>query len=605
LDLINEIDQLFFINTVRIVFLVGLVIEIILIVNYWRIITKTSNPNHSIFNKGNIRSPLHFIPTLLTALGILGTFWGISRGLKGIALQDIEDTNVLLSNATTLLEGMKTAFESSIWGLGSASLFILILAVTETIKRGLRNHLLKKIRKPSNENRNTQEALINQLGNVAEQMQGLATLNAQSIGEEVATALQPTFKEIQTDLNAQRQTIETQRQELLQSLVGELRTEVIEPVTTRVDESANATQEASNAVRQLNKELGGVSESIANSIQTIQQFQQRTLGQLETFAQNLKQTLDQFQTDTQGVMEQMATDIHNGVNESISGMEAQRTAFAESAEQASNTFRGIREDLQQALTTQAQQQQTMLENVQTSTEGILQKANDDFTKQSNTLTRVGSEASDMMNNASENLNSTLTNIDSMLQNTRQTVQEELERFRTNYQESLNQFFEQQNNLLEETLGQQREGLQEVVQELQRVFREDAEHMANQVTASMDKIQTTTQSVSDLANTTGLTSAERLEQIQEIARTLGSESEKINKYYENLIQHFNQGLETWNQYLTQYFEQANQTFENGRQESEQAAAEVCHQLNETSQSLMKVAQFLIAEANDLKNANGNR
>ena len=601
MDLINEIDQSFFINTVRLVFFVGLVIEIILIVNYCRITGKTSNPNHSIFNKGNIRSPLHFIPTLLTALGILGTFWGISSGLEGIALQNINDTNVLLNNVTTLLAGMKTAFQSSLWGLGGASLFILILAGSETIKRRRRNHLLKKIRKDSSHN----STLQGQLENVANKMEGLATLNAENIGQEVATALEPTFKEMQTDLNAQRQTIENQRQELLQSLVGELRTEVIEPVTTRVDESANATKEASAAVRQLNEELSGVSESLANSIQTIQQFQERTLGELETFAQNLKQTLDQFQTDTQGVMEQMATDIHNGVNESISGMEAQRTAFAESAEQASNTFRGIREDLQQALTTQAEQQQKMLENVQTSTEGILQQANDAFVEQSNTLTRVGSEASDMMSNASENLNGTLTNVDSMLQSTRQTVQEELERFRTNYQESLNQFFEQQNNLLEETLGQQREGLQEVVQELQRVFREDAEHMANQVTASMDKIQTTTESVSHLANTTGLTSAERLEQIQEIARTLGSESEKINQAYANLIQNFNQGLETWNQNLTQYFEQANETYEKGRQESEQAAAEVCNQLNETSQNLMGVAEYLVAAADDLNNVNPNR
>jgi ElaB/YqjD/DUF883 family membrane-anchored ribosome-binding protein len=303
--------------------------------------------------------------------------------------------------------------------------------------------------------------------------------------------------------------------------------------------------------------------------------------------------------------ENLHSSITNAVNESISGMEAQRTAFAESAEQASNTFRGIREDLQAALTTQAQQQQTMLENVQTSTEGILEKANDAFVEQSNTLTRVGSEASNMMSHASENLNSTLTNVDSMLQSTRQTVQEELERFRTNYQESLNQFFEQQNNLLEETLGQQREGLQEVVKDLQRVFREDAANMAQQVTASMETIQTTTERVSHFANTTGLTSAERLEQIQDIARTLGSESEKINQAYANLIQNFNQGLETWNQSLSRYFEQANETYQKGRQESEQAAAEVCNQLNETSQSLMGVANYLVAAADDLNNANGNR
>ncbi|MFP4336918.1 MAG: hypothetical protein ACLFQP_03220 [Halothece sp.] len=640
-----EINNLFFINIVRIIFIVGFVIEIALIVNYYRETgkkakQKSENRDLSIFSKGNIRSPLHFVPTLLTAIGILGTFWGISQGLKGIDLANINNTDALLNSSTELLAGMKTAFQTSLWGLGGASLFIFILAGSETLKRVRRNHLIPKIRQNSDQNQ-TQD-LINQLGNIADKMEGLATLNAKNIGEEVATALNPTFQdlrndlksqhqtlqqlttltpetigeevatalnptfgEIKNDLNLQRQTIENQRQELLTTLIGELKNEVIEPVITRLDESAAMTKEASNAVKELKQELGGISESLATSIQTIQQFQEQTLGQLEAFAQNLQQILDQFKTDTQGVMEQMATDIHNAVNESILGMEAQRTAFAESAEQASTTFRGIREDLQAALTTQAQQQQTMLENVQSSTESILQEANNAFAEQSNTLTRVGTEASDMMSNASDNLNGTLTNIDSMLQNTRQTVQQELENFRLNYQESLNQFFEQQNSLLEETLGKQREGLEEVVRELQRVFQEDAKNMTEQVIESMNKIQTTTQAVSDLANTTGLTSAERLAQIQEIARTLGSESRNINQAYQNLIQNFNQGLETWNENLTQYFEQANETYQQGRQESEQAAAEVCNQLNQTSQGLMSVAYHLVAAADDLNNSNGNR
>jgi ElaB/YqjD/DUF883 family membrane-anchored ribosome-binding protein len=640
-----ETNNLFFINIVRIIFIIGLLIEAYLCFTYYRQTGKKANQisknrDLSIFNKGNIRSPLHFIPTLLTAIGILGTFWGISQGLQGIALENINNTDALLNNSTELLAGMKTAFTTSLWGLGGASLFIFILAGSETLKRIRRNSLMPKIREQNN--RNQPSDPIEELGKIAKKLEGLGTLNAQNIGEEVATALKPsfqefrtdlqtqnetlqalahlkpeiigeevatalnpTFEEIKTDLNLQRETIENQRQELLQTLIVELKTEVIEPVMTRLDESAAMTQEASSAVKELKEELGGISESLATSIQTIQQFQEQTLGQLEAFAQNLQQILDQFKTDTQGVMQQVATDINNAVDQSISGMEAQRTAFAESAEQASTTFRGIREDLEQALTTQAQQQRIMLEEVQTSTQNILQEANNAFVEQSNTLTRVGNEASEMMSNASDNLNETLTNIDFMLQNTRQTVQQELENFRVTYQNSLNQFFEEQNNLLEETLGRQREGLEEVVKELQRVFQEDTKNMTEQVIESMEKIQTTTKAVSDLANTTGLTFAERLEQIQEIARTLGSESEKINQAYDNLIQKFNQGLETWNENLNKYFEQANQTYEQGRQESEQAAEEVCSQLNKTSQGLMGVAQHLVAAANDLRNSDSNR
>lgn len=649
LHLDNSVNFVF-ITAICLVFITGIIIEILLSLNYWQQtkITlqenkKGNQPDLSIFQKGNTRSPLHFIPTLLTALGILGTFTGIYFGFQGINLEAISDSDALIRNSTEILTGMQTAFQTSLWGLGSASFFIVILASSEMSKRRRRNHLIKQIRdRDRRSNNNTEEALIVQLGNLAEKMEGLANLNPktmgqeiahslqpslqevrndlnaqyqtlqnlrtlqpESIGTEIATALKPTFDEIKTDLSQQRKTIEHQRQEVIKTLVGELRTEVIEPIANRLDASAETTKEASSAVKELKQELGGISDSLATSIQTIQQFQEQTLGELEDFAQNLKQILDQFKTDTQGVMEKVATDINHAVNESISGMEAQRTAFAESAEQASNTFRGIREDLQASLATQAQQQQTMLENVQHSTEHILQEANNAFAEQSNTLTRVGSEASEIMTQASENLNRTLTNVDSSLQNTRQTVEEELEKFRTNYQDSLNQFFSEQNTLLEQTLGKQREGLEEVIKELQTVFQEDAKQMSEEIITSMDKIQKTTETVAHLANTTGLTSAERLGQIQEISRTLGSESQKINQAYEKLIQNFNQGLDTWNQHLTQYFEQANDTYQQGREQSEQAAAEVCNQLNATSHNLMGVAEYLVTAANDLQNTQERR
>ena len=119
---------------------------------------------------------------------------------------------------------------------------------------------------------------------------------------------------------------------------------------------------------------------MAGAVQTIQSFQQDTLTRLQEFAANLQSILGQFRTDTQGVMEQVAIEIKEAVNQSITGMEAQRTAFEASANQASQTFRGIREDLQAALKTQATQQKQMLQDVQTSTESVLVKANEAFVK---------------------------------------------------------------------------------------------------------------------------------------------------------------------------------------------------------------------------------
>lgn len=59
-------------------------------------------------------------PSLLTSLGILGTFAGIVVGLLGFDTQDID------GSIGTLLAGLKTAFVTSLAGMGSAILFKII-----------------------------------------------------------------------------------------------------------------------------------------------------------------------------------------------------------------------------------------------------------------------------------------------------------------------------------------------------------------------------------------------------------------------------------------------------------------------------------------------
>jgi hypothetical protein len=54
------------------------------------------------------------VPSMLTSLGIFGTFVGIAWGLSGFDANDIE------GSIPTLLDGLKTAFWSSIAGLGGA-----------------------------------------------------------------------------------------------------------------------------------------------------------------------------------------------------------------------------------------------------------------------------------------------------------------------------------------------------------------------------------------------------------------------------------------------------------------------------------------------------
>lgn len=67
-----------------------------------------------------------YVPTLLTSLGILGTFCGIVAGLLGFDANDID------GSIGSLLEGMKTAFTTSLVGM-SCSIIYKVLASSGVI----------------------------------------------------------------------------------------------------------------------------------------------------------------------------------------------------------------------------------------------------------------------------------------------------------------------------------------------------------------------------------------------------------------------------------------------------------------------------------------
>jgi hypothetical protein len=568
------------------------------------------------------RINLHFVCTLCTAIGVLGTFYGIQSGIGKIPLDNLNDSQALLDGATGLLEGMKTAFSTSLMGLGSSSVFTIILFVTDSYRQKLQQDIKQSLNKIIVTGKDSSQDAINSLKEIAQSFQQFdfsanlrasqalekvaQNLNPKIIGQEVGNAvssqldytietkLTPVFNNID---NSQKQLtqITIQQKHTLENLISNMKNELITPVVERLDQSANLTKEASQAVTKLNNELGGITKELATSVTTIQQFQKETLGELKEFANSLKFTLTDFQKDTKEVLEQTAISINNAVAESIKGMEAQRQAFEESANTASSIFRGIKEDLEQSLQTQTESQKQMLVKVYSAISDILKQADESFKTQTQTLETVGNKASELMNNAKDNLEKTLLNIDDSLQKTRLTVQDELEKFRDQYQESLNQFFTQQNELLEGTLGKQRDALLEVVENLRQTFEDeikqrnalmqDLTNTINQVKAGINEInqvsielQERVKDIQKLTSAMGLNSAERLTQLQELARNVGTATQDFNNLLNNWQNHLNNYMNTSTQWQTNFFNEADSSM-----------TKICSGLLETANVLVTIIE----------------
>ncbi|MDH6076779.1 hypothetical protein NWP16_02640 [Chrysosporum ovalisporum FSS-45] len=567
----------------------------------------------TVFTRSIPSSFWRFVPTILIAIGVLGTFYGIQEGLSKIDISNIEqNSSNLLEASVQLLRGMKTAFSTSLMGLGSSSIFTIVLAIAEERKRQRIKevrHELDKIafvQSPARVLSRLKFDAIDGAAKSLEETAGIITtsftklieaqrqLSPDAIGRAIGQEMSPIFEGIKKELSLLKDIKHDQGGEILKNLIREQREQLIEPLIAELNRSAKLTQEASQAVHELKKELGGISQSLSQSVNTIQRFQEDTLVKLQDFAGNLQFILNEFRSDTQGVMERVSTEIQSAVNASVQAIDAQKIAFESSASQAANTFRGIREDLQAALHTQAEIERQMLQEFQDRTVAII-------TTQTESITTVGNEASRLMDAARENLISTLSNIDTMLQNTRITVQEELQQFRLNYQEALQNFFTSQHELLEETLGEQRQGLAQVVNDLQTAFNDEYERrlrLSAGIEETMTRIQETVRIMNNFANAVGLHSGERLEQIIEISRLLGSEATRIEKVYPGMIEQLNQALAMSNQHLVTYLEQASASERVFFTQADEATARISHQL-------LQAANYLVAaEANRRDQNNHN-
>ncbi len=81
------------------------------------------------------------VPAILTVIGILGTFVGITIGLSGLG----SDTQILIQQAMKLIGGLGTAFWTSIVGMGSSFLFMLFMSWYVSKAKEAKNTFIKEI----------------------------------------------------------------------------------------------------------------------------------------------------------------------------------------------------------------------------------------------------------------------------------------------------------------------------------------------------------------------------------------------------------------------------------------------------------------------------
>lgn len=569
------------------------------------------------------KSPGRSAPALLTSLGVTGTFLGITLGLAGFNIQDVgQDSSSLITSAVVLLDGMKTAFYTSLAGLGSSVIFMISMQyanrsqnhkidkvnyqLSQVLKEESATNYLKQLvelnHKQDNSDAQQQTAasmlaLSQNLSGFMEQLQGvtqslsgdgMAERISSSVGQAMKESVVPVLSEFKNELTIFREIKEDNQQQLLNNLIGTIKEELIVPVTEELSKTTEAVTANTQVSGKLNENVAQVLSEVARTVETIDSFNQSTMQQLQDFAQQLSTVLTGFKDDTQNTMNAITEKVEDVLNISIQGMEAQRTAFDGSAERATLAFECMGDKLEEALNLRAQSESALFGEMEARIQTLLHSTSASFDRQTDILEKTGQEAGQLMQSAREELERGLGDIDTKVLSMSKTVQSELESFRTQYQENMTNFFNDQNNLLEDTLGKQRNNLVEVVDKFKQVFEEEYQTrhtLLQELTAQHEQLQKSARTIEQLAKAIGLTETATMSQLQDVANTIGRHVGDLKKEYIQASSAFKEVTEGLPKAMEEYFTHANQSTELFFQNFDEASSKIHNRLAQAADFLV--------------------
>jgi len=236
------------------------------------------------------------MPSILTSIGIIGTFLGIT-----IALQDLNSFQVgnnlqdMMSGAVTLIGGMKTAFLTSLVGLCLAAFVLLALSSQRNRRNTSEQELLERLaalleeaniveilhsiaspEKIEADKASIQAALSMQKA-AAAMSESLSGFNADVIADRVGDAITktldnnmlPVFTSMNESLSSIQQRMENQNEDVLNAMITDLRDKVISPMSDTVIDSTMANKDLTTAVSSLQDGLVNVTSSLENTVEHI------------------------------------------------------------------------------------------------------------------------------------------------------------------------------------------------------------------------------------------------------------------------------------------------------------------------------------------------
>jgi predicted nucleic acid-binding Zn-ribbon protein len=318
---------------------------------------------------------LDAVPSFLLAIGILGTFFGLTIGLKGLDIGVDADVETLRHGIDSMIGSTAIAFVTSVWGVG---LSVIVNFYNKSWESGIRRKLYTlQIQIDKLFPIVTAEGILNDMaGDSRESRYALKTLH-EKIGEQLQEKLDTAGSRLQESLVRGVQDVMRESLEKLNTQASHQSTEALENLVHQfmdrmgetgaeqrriIDEASGNMQ---NSVDNLGAQISSMVDRLSEQQQNLGAFQAQTEESLSRFAQQQTEHSKQIEQGTADLLKTLQS-----TSEALDRSSAQLNSGAGSLkevsgslQQASATLSGPVRDLHTRMASLAKEMEQIEKNL--------------------------------------------------------------------------------------------------------------------------------------------------------------------------------------------------------------------------------------------------
>ncbi len=315
------------------------------------------------------------VPGFLTAVGVIGTFLGLTIGLSGLQLGG--DTAVLTTGIQTMISGASVAFITSVWGVATSLIFNVFEKILERKIRSKIHDLQNQIdylypRITAEQslvqiveyNKNTDEAiqvLAEKIGDkMQEAMDEVSTSINSSLKDALESIMAPAIESLVNNANGGAQTA-------LDGLMERFLEKMGDAGSAQQEMMQSASSDVTAAVGGLSTELSGFVDGFKTQSTEINknlgdQFSKMDEREKERAAHQEKQ-LNDLAERSQQLMNQLGTSLKTQFEDQNTAAEQQKSVFNSSIDGMQKTQSDLLTEVTQLIDVQKTTSMTLMDNL--------------------------------------------------------------------------------------------------------------------------------------------------------------------------------------------------------------------------------------------------